>query len=304
MSHATPERLRHEQYMSLSSPFRIFRHHIDTRIDVHWHEFCELALVVGGQGTHVVNGTPAPLRKGLLFLMTPADFHEIIPDPGQRIDLYNVIFSEPFIRPELFRRLFAQRGDTCVWLGEEAFPAFEAEFARMWRESEQRQEDSEFIIQGALERVLIDRERLRRNGSEKREEAGSPLPEPLGDEAQRLHPSIRSAVTYIQHHFREPLTLAEVASHTGLSANYFSECFSKQVGASFQCYLQERRLQFAHSLLCVTALPVTEICYASGFSTLNHFERTFKKKYGRAPRSLRTERNARPDHMPTNSPGG
>lgn len=35
-----------------------------------------------------------------------------------------------------------------------------------------------------------------------------------------------------------------------------------QVGILFPCYLQERRLQFAHSLLCVTALPVTEICYA------------------------------------------
>ncbi|MDU5142444.1 MAG: AraC family transcriptional regulator [Paenibacillus dendritiformis] len=303
MSHAAPERLRNEQYMSLSSPFRIFRHHIDARIEVHWHEFFELALVAGGQGIHAVNGTSVPLRRGLLFLMTPADFHEIIPDPGQRIDLYNVIFSEPFIRPELFRQLFSQRGDSCVWLGEEAFPAFEAEFARMWRESEHWQEGSEFIVQGALERVLIDRERLCRNGSEKQEMAG-PLQEPPGDEARRLHPSIVSAVTYIQHHFREPLTLAEVAAHAGLSANYFSECFSKQVGASFQCYVQERRLQFAHSLLCVTALPVTEICYASGFGTLNHFERAFKKKYGRAPRHLRKERNSRPGHSRTNSPGG
>ncbi|BFH16452.1 hypothetical protein WJ0W_006583 [Paenibacillus melissococcoides] len=57
MGHATPERLRNEQYMSLSSPFRIFRHHIDTRIEVHWHEFFEMALVVGGQGIHAVNGT-------------------------------------------------------------------------------------------------------------------------------------------------------------------------------------------------------------------------------------------------------
>ncbi|WP_374019542.1 helix-turn-helix domain-containing protein [Paenibacillus thiaminolyticus] len=69
-------------------------------------------------------------------------------------------------------------------------------------------------------------------------------------------------------------------------------------------FQEERLLQFAHSLLCVTALPVTEICYASGFSTLNHFERSFKKKYGGAPRSLQMERNARPDHMPTISPGG
>ncbi|WP_259392304.1 helix-turn-helix domain-containing protein [Paenibacillus thiaminolyticus] len=53
----------------------------------------------------------------------------------------------------------------------------------------------------------------------------------------------------------------------------------------------------------MTALPVTEICYASGFSRLKHFERSFKKKYGRAPGGLRIERNVRPDHMPTNSPG-
>ncbi|MBU5348322.1 helix-turn-helix transcriptional regulator [Paenibacillus lautus] len=49
-----------------------------------------------------------------------------------------------------------------------------------------------------------------------------------------IHPSIRKALLFIQHHFREPLSLASAADDAGLSANYFSECFRRQIGISFR----------------------------------------------------------------------
>ncbi|MEK4508499.1 AraC family transcriptional regulator [Paenibacillus anaericanus] len=277
MSGKQPDRLQNVQYMSDSSPFRIFYHQIDGQIDVHWHEFFEMALVIKGNGIHILNGTQMPLTRGHIFLMTPADFHELVPDPGQTVELYNLIFTQHFLRPELFQWLFQNRGGDYHQLPEEDFQTFEAEFRRLWEESEDPQEGSGYIIQGALERVLID---LRRQLPGRSKELANA-------ELRHLHPSIRSAITYIQHLFRDSLTLDQVAKNVGLSANYFSECFRKQVGVSFQTFLQEQRLQFAHSLLRVTTLPVTEICFASGFSTLNHFERTFKKKYGQTPRELR-----------------
>lgn len=277
MSGKQPDRLQNEQYMSDSSPFRIFWHQIDNQIDVHWHEFFEMALVIKGKGTHILNGIQMPLTRGHIFLMTPADFHELVPDPGQTVELYNLIFTQHFLRPELFQWLFQNTGGDYFQLSEGVFKTFEVEFRRMWEESEDPQEGSRYIIQGALERVLID---LRRQHPGRSKELANA-------ELRHLHPSIRSAITYIQHLFRDSLTLDQVAKNVGLSANYFSECFRKQVGVSFQTFLQEQRLQFAHALLRVTTLPVTEICFASGFSTLNHFERTFKKKYGQTPRELR-----------------
>ncbi|WP_028611604.1 helix-turn-helix transcriptional regulator [Paenibacillus harenae] len=98
---------------------------------------------------------------------------------------------------------------------------------------------------------------------------------------------IRNALLYIQHHFREPLSLANAADYAGLSANYFSECFRRQVGISFQDYLNESRLQFASALLRSSELPVTEVCFAAGFNTISHFDRIFKRKFGCSPREYR-----------------
>jgi AraC-like DNA-binding protein len=47
-------------------------------------------------------------------------------------------------------------------------------------------------------------------------------------------------------------------------------------------------LRFAKSLLSVSNLPVTDICYAAGFQTLSHFERAFKREFGRSPSAWRS----------------
>ncbi|ASS65394.1 MULTISPECIES: AraC family transcriptional regulator [unclassified Paenibacillus] len=102
-----------------------------------------------------------------------------------------------------------------------------------------------------------------------------------------LHPSIQQALFFLQHHFREPLTLSEAAKAASLSPNYFSECFRQQLGVGFQQHLLDLRLGFSRSLLQASSLPVSEICYASGFNTLTHFEKMFKRKYGHPPSRCR-----------------
>jgi YesN/AraC family two-component response regulator len=58
----------------------------------------------------------------------------------------------------------------------------------------------------------------------------------------------------MQHHFRENLSLQDVARQVQLAPNYFSECFRKSVGVSYQYYLQELRISFARTLLRASAL--------------------------------------------------
>ena len=135
------------------------------------------------------------------------------------------------------------------------------------------------LVQGSVERLLI--QLSRRSG---------PAPAASHDARSAdlpMSPAVRKALIYIQHHFRETLTLDDAAASCGLSSNYFSECFSKGTGVTFQAYVQDLRLQFAKSLLKTTRLPVTEICFASGFNTLPHFERAFKKRFGGTPGDYR-----------------
>ncbi|MBD2869387.1 AraC family transcriptional regulator [Paenibacillus arenilitoris] len=274
---AAPERLLSEHYFGLSSPYQIYKHQIDRTITTHWHDFFEMAFVVSGTGTHVVNGVPLRLGRGTAFLLTTADFHEIVPDEGVTIRLYNFIFREHLVKDGLLHRLLQDAANLMHTFEGEAAADMEREFARIWTEVHHPGRESEAVIQCCVQRLLIDL--ARHNDAER---AGKPAR--LGGP---LHASIEKALLYLQHHFREPVTLEQIANLSGLSANYFSEMFKKQTGTSYQNCLQELRLQFARSLLLSSDLPVTEVCFGSGFNTLPHFDRAFRLKYGCSPRQLR-----------------
>ncbi|WP_435163509.1 helix-turn-helix domain-containing protein [Paenibacillus glycanilyticus] len=274
----TPERLLNENYLDASSPFRIYEHSITNKIETHWHEFFEIAFVLSGSGVHTLNGVSRRLERGLLFLLTPADFHEIVPDPGETIRLYDLIFLESFIKYDLLELIYANSPYSYPFEPKEA-DQLEELCRRIWDETKNADIGHSILIQGALERLLIDLARACRKSTPGVRE-GSSAP-------HLLHPSLRRGLVYMHHHFREPLTLAKVANYAGLSATYFSECFSKQVGLSYQNYLQQLRLKFAKSLLASTDLTITEVCFAAGFNTVPHFERVFKQTYHQTPSGYR-----------------
>ena len=277
-----PKRLLNETYLTLSSPFRIFKHEVNETIPVHWHEFYELAFIVSGEGTHVLNGTPRPLARGLGFLLSPADFHAVVPKPGDTIRLYNIIFTRQFLRDELYALLFDAPCEFQHQFKEAEIAELSDQCERLWDESLRPSFGSEFIIRGTLERLLIDLARRCRTES----------PAPAAFRPQPGHPAVSKAIRYIERHFRDAITLGDVAAYAGLSAGHFSESFRKAVGTTFQSFLQRLRLEFAASLLSATDLPVTEICFASGFNTVTHFEKAFKSRFALSPSAYRKRQSA------------
>lgn len=270
------QRLSSEQYIDPRAPLRVFHQVLSERVKVHWHDFYEMFLVVGGTGTHLMNGTAFPLGPGSLFLLTPADLHEFIPTTGNALDLFNVIFADEMVDDEVRGLLFSGISGCATLSG------LEPEFRRLWAETVERGIGHRRMIQGTLERILI--ELARRNAPAD----GADRHPHLTDSQRKIH----RALVYLHHHFREPLTLERVARQAYLSPHYFSECFHRATGSTFQSYLGERRLRFSCSLLQVTDMSVSDICSASGFSSLSHFERVFKQKYGQSPRVYRRKRPA------------
>jgi transcriptional regulator GlxA family with amidase domain len=99
---------------------------------------------------------------------------------------------------------------------------------------------------------------------------------------------VHNALLYLHHHFRSPLTLENVAAQAGLTPTYFTHIFHQMTGMQFQKYLQTLRLRFAAALLQASTLPVTEICFASGFGDMAHFGRVFHARYGLSPSHFRS----------------
>ncbi|WP_205472187.1 AraC family transcriptional regulator [Nocardioides sp. SYSU D00038] len=238
------------------------------RVDVHWHDYYELSLVVDGRAEHVVNGRVGTLGPGDAFLLSPADFHSITSVGDEPLTCYNTVIAAELMERQL-DGLGAPGPDDLPWHAS-GFDDTASDFERLRRELEEPRLGSARLTEAIVACLVV--ELARRSGVA--EPDGAP---PLADA------DLRAAVLHVDRHFREPLTLAGVAAVAHLSPNYFSERFRELTGTPFQSYLQERRLRFARSLLAATTLSVTEVCHAAGFNSLSHFGRAYRRQYGAAP---------------------
>ncbi len=101
---------------------------------------------------------------------------------------------------------------------------------------------------------------------------------------------IRTVITYVLKHFREPVSLQDIADELGLGKEYFCRFFKKHMGMSFLQYLNEVRAAHVYQDLERTDLPVSEIMEQNGFTNQKLFNRTFKEIYGCTPSSIRRKK--------------
>ncbi|WP_032113763.1 DNA-3-methyladenine glycosylase 2 family protein [Candidatus Paracaedibacter symbiosus] len=83
--------------------------------------------------------------------------------------------------------------------------------------------------------------------------------------------------------------LEEIADQFELSSRQIRRIVQKELGVSPIELMQTRRLLLAKQLLTETQLPITEVAFASGFSSLRRFNDAFSSRYGMPPTRLRKE---------------
>jgi len=81
--------------------------------------------------------------------------------------------------------------------------------------------------------------------------------------------------------------LPELAGTLGVTDRHLRRVFQEEFGVAPIEYAQTQRLLLAKRLLTDTALPVTEVAMASGFSSLRRFNDLFRKRYRMTPGALR-----------------
>ncbi len=106
----------------------------------------------------------------------------------------------------------------------------------------------------------------------------------LSGEAQRL---VRQAMAYLHSHYAEPIAREDVARHVGLSDDYLTTCFRKELGMTPIAYLNRYRVNQARQLLATTDKTITEIALAVGFSDSGYFSRVFRREVGVSPEAYR-----------------
>ena len=94
---------------------------------------------------------------------------------------------------------------------------------------------------------------------------------------------IRHAQQYISAHIREKLSVRLVAQQVDVSPSYLTVLFQKNLQISPGEYIRRIKLQESKQMIRENNLNFTEIAAALQYSTVHHFSRQFKEKFGITP---------------------
>ncbi|MFV0399758.1 MAG: helix-turn-helix domain-containing protein [Oscillospiraceae bacterium] len=231
----------------------------------HIHQQAEMVLVQKGSLTIQVEGQEQSLGPGELAAIFPNTVHSYRSD-GESSALF-AIYS-PTLVGEYSRTLTAMRPSSPFISAERLHPEVRYVMNALegWREDDRLLRGYLILLTGRILESL-ELERLSRHRED------SLLQQQLG---------------YIDEHFRENITLEDVAKALGVSRYHLSRGFVRSVGCSLSVYLGALRARYAESmLLSAPDASVTEVCFASGFDSLSTFYRAFRQNYGETPGSYK-----------------
>lgn len=97
------------------------------------------------------------------------------------------------------------------------------------------------------------------------------------------------AIRYIKKHYKQEITLTDVAYHVHVVPNYLSRIFNREMDMSLPSYLNAYRMTQAKHLLSEQNLKISEIARAVGISNAHHFSQLFRKSEGMTPSEYREQ---------------
>ena len=103
-----------------------------------------------------------------------------------------------------------------------------------------------------------------------------------------------SAVTekirhYIDSHYKEDISLQDVAGAMNYSDAYFCKIFKQCFGKGFIVYLSEYRVEKAKELLSDVAINIKNVSQEVGYRDSNYFAKVFKRIVGETPTEYRIQ---------------
>ena len=238
---------------------------------LHHHDYYELEIVAEGELLHECNGKSMMLKKGDVYILSPKDVHRLV--TFQKTKIYNLcIYTEQ-----------CSKSITRLLLDEE-YPRFGKVNDEVLRELA--------ALHSALRDVLSSSGQYRgARTSALTTLLASRLFEvstaEISLQTDQSYSTIAKAMSFIEAHLANPITLEEVAAVSGYSRTYFSRLFKEIVGITFKDYLERERIELASDLLENEKMNITEISYAVGFNSFSSFWRAFKKLKGTSPREWR-----------------
>lgn len=98
---------------------------------------------------------------------------------------------------------------------------------------------------------------------------------------------VRRAVLKMEQAMAEPVAIAALAKHIGVSERQLDRLFRNELGASPAETYRVMRLDYGNWLISNTKRSIGEIAAMAGFADGAHFARAYRKRFGVNPREIR-----------------
>ncbi len=267
-------------------PLHVMRVKSHKSCELHRHDFTELVLIFSGSGRHVTDTGAHPLEAGDAFVVTGNTAHGY--ERTDEMTLVNILFRRRALRlptadlgnipgyHALFTvepRLRRARGfNSRLHLDDDELGEAARLVATMESELHQQRPGYRFMASSHLMTLIgfLSRCYARATRVESR-----PLLR-LGE-----------ALSYMEHHHAEPITVAQLARVAGMSRSSLMRAFAEVMGRAPIEHLLRLRISRACELLAADDLRVTDVALQCGFNDSNYFSRAFHKRKGMSPREYR-----------------
>ena len=106
-------------------------------------------------------------------------------------------------------------------------------------------------------------------------------------ESASRNPYVNAILAHIKSHFREPLTLQEIADTVHLTVPYCCSLIKEHLGTTIYALILEERLYLAKEYILRGEKSLQEIPALCGFRDYGHFSKSFRKHVGIPPSQYR-----------------
>ena len=227
------------------------------------HPMPELTYVDQGELHSVTEGHDILLKQGDIALWGPNQWHMHYADMGVAPRYVTITFDlEGVDITPLLNRKFAAPQQAASLI------------QKMLREQERMDDHSYDMIISLLSELILT---LLRH-------ADMPVTKLKASNAVHSENEIiRKAQQYISTHIREKLSVPLVAKMVDVSPSYLTALFHKNLQISPGEYIRRVKLQESKQMIREGSMNFTEIAAALNYSTVHHFSRQFKEKFGITP---------------------
>lgn len=276
----TTESLLHGQSASLrvsarrEFPLTEFYPNLTLRNGVvgHQHEWIELAVVLRGTPSVVINDVVYAGRPGDWFVFKPNTFHNEFAAPDE--SPYVLLWFMPQGKMRLHKTCFNSRRRYFL----DSVTPLPGSLTDLYRELHDlgRVGNRPLVANkiGMARLVIWCVERLTLGAVES-----------VGE--KQVHPAVRQAKAMLMGSIARPPSVKELSRELKISPNYLSSLFQRDIGQTISQFMQALRVEEASIALANASLSIKNIAYALGYADPQHFSHAFHRYKGMSPTRYR-----------------